>query len=82
LENGIGQNKQNEAEKKVEYMTHIERTGIKKGQASFLLCLLEDKFGPLSPDIQATVHRLDENRLFEWFKRSLRAQTLREVVGQ
>jgi len=74
--------KQKEAEKKVEYITHIEKRGIEKGRAEMLLRLLEEKFGTLDPDIQAMVYRLDDNRLFEWLKRSLTAQNLREVIGQ
>jgi hypothetical protein len=84
--------------KKVRYITHIERSGIEKGRADglkigidrgraeghadFLIRLLEEKFGILDPDIQTTVYRLDENRLFEWVRRTLTAQTLREVIGQ
>jgi hypothetical protein len=82
--------KQKEAEKKVQYITHIERKGIDKGRAEgiekgrveMLLRLLEEKFGTLEPDIQATVSNLDEKSLFEWLKRSLTAQTLREVIGR
>ncbi len=102
--------KQKEAEKKVQYVTHIERKGIetgrlagltegiktglvdglktgradglKTGRAEMLLRLLEEKFGTLDPDIQTTVYRLDENHLFEWLKRSLKAESLQEVIGQ
>jgi len=66
----------------VEYITHIEKRGIEKGRAEMLLRLLEEKFGTLDPDIQTMVYRLDDNRLFEWLKRSLTAQNLREVIGQ
>jgi len=74
--------KQKEALKKVRYMTHIERSGIKKGRAEMLLRLLEEKFGTIDPDIQDTVYHLDEKSSYEWLKRALTVPTLREVMGQ
>jgi len=77
--------KQKEAKKQVRYITHIERSGIKKGeakgQAKMLLCLLEEKFGTIAPDIQNTVYKLDEKSSIEWLKRAVRAKALREVMG-
>ena len=52
-----------------------------EGQADLLVRLLEDKFGSLDPDISATIHRLDDDSLFEYVKRSLTAQTLGEIIG-
>jgi hypothetical protein len=76
---------QYEAEKQVRYVTSIEKMaradGRADGQANLLIRLLAEKFGPLNPDVQATIHHLDENRLFEGVKRSLTAQTLQEVIG-
>ncbi len=82
--------KQYEDEKTMRYMTHIERSGIAKGEkngiakgrAEMLLLLLEEKFGTLDPDVQDTVYHLDENSSFEWLKKALTAPTLREVIGQ
>jgi len=77
--------KQKEAKKQVRYMTHIERSGIKKGltegRAEMLLCLLEEKFGTVAPTIQDTVYKLDKKSSYEWLKRALTAKTLREVMG-
>jgi len=77
--------KQKEAKKQVRYMTHIERSGIKKGeakgQAKMLLRLLEKKFGTIAPAIQDTVYKLDEKSSYEWLERALTAETLREVMG-
>ncbi len=36
--------KEYEENKKVEYVTHIERRGIDKGQAKMVIRLLEEKF--------------------------------------
>jgi len=73
--------KQKEAKKQVRYITHIERSGIKKGRAKMLLRLLEKKFGTIAPAIQDTVYKLDEKSSFEWLERALTAETLREVMG-
>jgi hypothetical protein len=102
---------QYEAEKKVQYITHIERRGIEKGfaqgridglknglaegietgitkgitkgiaegRAEMLFRLLDTKFGPLDKEIQETIYRLDEQRLFEMFQHSLTAKTLRDI---
>jgi hypothetical protein len=77
--------KQEEAKKQVRYITHIERSGIKKGRvegrAKMLLRLLEKKFGTIAPAIQDTVYKLDEKSSYEWLERALTAETLREVMG-
>jgi len=80
--------KQEEAKKQVRYITHIERSGIKKGRtegrtegrAEMLLRLLTKKFGTIAPAIQNTVYKLDEKSSYEWLERALTAETLREVM--
>ena len=78
--------KEYEENKKVEYMNHIERRGIDKGraegQAEMLIRLLEEKFGLVDKDTQATIYRMDENRLLECAKRIFTPPTLGEVIGQ
>ncbi|HDN25524.1 MAG TPA: hypothetical protein ENG03_00205 [Thioploca sp.] len=74
--------KEYEENKKVEYVTHIERRGIDKGQAKMVIRLLEEKFGLVDKDTQTTIYRMDENRLLECAKRSFTAPTLGEVIGQ
>ena len=78
--------KEYEENKKVEYVTHIERRAIEKGlaegQAKMLIRLLEEKFGLVDKDTQALIYRMDENRLVECAKRSFTAPTLGEVIGQ
>jgi len=82
--------KQYEADKTMQYVTHIERSGIEKGRnegrnegrAEMLLRLLEEKFGTLDSDVQDKVYHLDENSSFEWLKRALTAPTLQEVIGK
>ncbi|TGO02393.1 hypothetical protein PN36_25765 [Candidatus Thiomargarita nelsonii] len=55
--------------------------GRVEGQAQLLIGLLEEKFGPLDPDIHATIYRLDDESLIQCAKRTLKAQSLREVIG-
>lgn len=68
--------KEYEEDKKVEYVTHIERRGIDKGlakgRAEMVIRLLEDKFGLVDKDTQTTIYRMDENRSVECAKRILR----------
>ncbi len=47
-----------------------------------LIRLLEEKFGLVDKDTQATIYRMDENRLLECAKRIFTAPTLGEVIGQ
>jgi hypothetical protein len=82
--------KEYEENKKVEYVTHIERRALEKGQADgqakgqakMLIRLLEEKFGLVDKDTQTTIYRMDENRLVECAKRIFTAPTLGEVIGQ
>ncbi len=74
--------KEYEEDKKVEYVTHIERRAIEKGRAEMVIRLLEEKFGLVDKDTQTTIYRMDENRLVECAKRIIKAPTLGEVIGQ
>jgi len=58
------------------------KEGRKEGKAQFLMSLLEDKFGPLNPEIKATILLLTEARLLECAKRLWTAQTLQDVIKQ
>jgi hypothetical protein len=75
-----------EENKKVEYVTHIERKavdkGLAKGRAEMLIRLLEEKFGLVNEEVQEAVYQMDENRLVECAKRLFTAPTLAEVIGQ
>ncbi len=55
--------------------------GRVEGQAQLLIDLLEEKFGPLDPDVHTTSYRLDNQCLIDCAKRTLTAQTLREAIG-
>lgn len=53
--------------------------GFQEGQALMLLQLLGSKFEPLDSDIEQRVRSADANRLLEWAKRVLSAETLADI---
>ena len=53
--------------------------GLVQGQRQFLLMLLEERFGPLRPQVYELVQALTAERLTELGRALLRAQSLREL---
>ena len=56
-----------------------EAAGLVKGEASFLLRLLERRFGRLSPALQMRITAAEPSELEEWGLRLLDAATIEEV---
>jgi hypothetical protein len=57
----------------------LREEGVQEGEARMLLQLLRLKFGPLSSEVEERVRSADANRLLEWGKRILNAETLSDV---
>jgi predicted transposase YdaD len=53
--------------------------GRQEGEARILLQLLRLKFGTLEPEIEEQVRSADSDRLLEWSRRILNAESLRDV---
>jgi hypothetical protein len=53
--------------------------GLEKGRREVLRDQLEEKFGPLSPQVEERLQQLGTERLVELTKAVLRAQSLREL---
>ena len=74
---------QYEEEKSMPYVTSVERIGIKKGQAAWLLRLLVRKFGAeVNEGVRKRIAAADTSRLEEWGERILTATSLTEVFGE
>jgi Domain of unknown function (DUF4351) len=56
-----------------------QREGLLQGQQQLVLMLLEERFGPLRPQVYALVQALTAERLTELGRALLRAQSLREL---
>lgn len=54
--------------------------GLRQGQARMLLDLLQRRFGPLTPEVQAQVETADLDILHAWAGRLLDARSLDEVL--
>ncbi|WP_371258239.1 DUF4351 domain-containing protein [Thiohalocapsa sp. ML1] len=57
-----------------------ERRGIQLGEAHMLLRLLEEKFGPVSDEVRTQVQSADPDSLLRWFRQSLKADNIDEVL--
>jgi hypothetical protein len=68
-----------EKEKKMTYITTIERRGIEKGQKEFLEALLERRFGLLTPKAKETLQTLSRERLLEIGEGVLEGKSLKDV---
>jgi hypothetical protein len=58
-----------------------EQKGEQKGRAELLLAQVEEKFGPLDEVSRRRIRTADPERLLDWGRRLLRAQSLAEVLG-
>lgn len=56
--------------------------GRQEGEATLLLRLMERRFGPLDPDLQARIRTADAETLLQWGERLLTAATPAEVLGE
>ncbi len=45
-----------------------------------LLLLLEEKFGPVSDEVRTQVQNADPDSLLRWFRQSLKADNIDEVL--
>lgn len=57
----------------------IREEGRQEGEARVVLRLLNSKFGPLAPEIEARVSSADADRLLDWGERLLTAERLQDV---
>jgi predicted transposase YdaD len=56
--------------------------GRAEGRIEVLRRLLEEKFGPLTTNLQDALYQLEEQAVFECVKRTLTAKSVQEVLGQ
>lgn len=71
-----------EEEKKMTYVTTVERIGIQKGEINLLLQLLENRFGSLPDWVRDRVESADTGTLEKWGISLLSADTLDEVFDR
>jgi hypothetical protein len=55
--------------------------GLQTGEARLLLRLVEQRFGPPSPEQRARIEAADADRLLRWGERVLAAPTLEDLLG-
>jgi predicted transposase YdaD len=68
------------AEGKAEGMQVGEANGLRKGKADSLLVILEQKFGPLSPELLEKIEEADLATIESWTRRGVLAASLDEVT--
>jgi len=80
-----------EQEKKMPYVTSVERLGVKKGflegeikgeikgSSNIFILLIEKRFGKISPEILAKIEQADPPQIQAWSLQFLDATTLEEV---
>ena len=61
------------------YVTLEERRGEARGSARLLRGLLEQRFGPLPPEVPTRLETAEVDRLLAWGERVLDARTLADV---
>ncbi|MDF3054225.1 MAG: cytosolic protein [Gammaproteobacteria bacterium] len=79
-----------EEERKVRYITSMERGGIQKGlqqgrqegQARTFIKLLEYRFGEVSKNHQQVIQHADEEKINFWMRRALTVDVLAEVFQE
>ena len=86
LEEQLWQNiEEIEARVKMQYVTSVERIGIKKGRAEgmaeALSRILEKRFGPLSDDLRQRISVADTATVESWFDRAIAAPDLMSVFA-
>ena len=68
------------AEGRAEGMQVGEANGLRKGKADSLLVILEQKFGPLSPELLEKIEDADLATIESWTRRGVLAASLDEVT--
>ena len=67
-------------EGRAEGMQVGEANGLRKGKADSLLVILEQKFGPLSPELLEKIEDADLATIESWTRRGVLAASLDEVT--
>jgi hypothetical protein len=65
-----------------DWLEQSKQEGRKEGKLTFLINLLEERFGSLNTETKATLHSLNETKLLECAKRLFTAKTLQDVIKQ
>jgi len=68
------------AEGKAEGVQVGEANGLRKGKVDSLLVMLEQKFGPLPPELLEKIEDADLATIEVWFRRGVLAANLDEVT--
>ena len=68
------------AEGRAEALREGEANGLRKGKADSLIVILEQKFGPLSPELLEKIEDADLATIEVWFRRGVLAASLDEVT--
>ena len=58
-----------------------EQRGVRRGMSETLLRLVQVKFGPPSPEVEARIKQAELEQLDEWVVRMLTAQSLDDLFG-
>ena len=58
-----------------------EQRGVRRGKAETLLRLIQAKFGPLGPEVEARIKQAEPEQLNDWSVRVLTAQSPDELFG-
>ena len=69
-----------EEEKRMQYVTSVERIGIQQGEAAMVLRVLNRRFGAVSSDLTLRIRSLLDPQLFSLMDVALAAATLSEVA--
>jgi flagellar biosynthesis/type III secretory pathway protein FliH len=68
------------AEGRAEALQEGEANGLRKGKADSLLVILEQKFGPLPPELLEKIEDADLVTIESWSRRGVLAASLDEVT--
>ena len=69
-----------EEEKRMQYVTSVERIGIQQGEAAMVLRVLNRRFGLVSSDLTLRIRSLPDPQLLSLMDVALAAVTLSEVA--
>ena len=69
-----------EEEKRMQYVTSVERIGIQQGEAAMVLRVLNQRFGAVSSDLTLRIRSLPDPQLLSLMDVVLAAATLSEVA--
>jgi hypothetical protein len=71
-----------EVEKKMAYITSVERIGMQKGAAHLLLRILTRRFGEIPEAVQAQLQKLSTDQLDELADLALTRNSLSEFLNE